>query len=59
MIASEFLLAPAGIGHAIADAYTTFQIERMYGLMLALALLVIAINSGLRILRARLGLVET
>ena len=48
VIASEFLLAPAGIGHAIADAYTTFQIERMYGLMLALALLVVVINSGLR-----------
>ena len=55
VIASEFLLAPAGIGHAIADAYTTFQIERMYGLMLALALLVVVINSGLRVLRARLG----
>lgn len=54
VIASEFLLAPAGIGHAIADSYTTFQIERMYGLMLALAVLVILINSGLRILRARL-----
>jgi NitT/TauT family transport system permease protein len=55
VIASEFLLAPAGIGHAIADAYTTFQIERMYGLMLALALLVIIINAGLRNLRTRLG----
>jgi NitT/TauT family transport system permease protein len=59
VIASEFLLAPAGIGHAIADAYTTFQIERMYGLMLALALLVALINSGLRVLRARLGPVAT
>ena len=55
VIASEFLLAPAGIGHAIADAYTTFQIERMYGLMLTLALLVIIINAGLRNLRTRLG----
>jgi NitT/TauT family transport system permease protein len=59
VIASEFLLAPAGIGHAIADAYTTFQIERMYGLMLALGLLVIAINSALRALRARLGTVTS
>ena len=54
VIASEFLLAPAGIGHAIADAYSTFQVERMYGLMLALALLVILINSGLHGLRMRL-----
>jgi NitT/TauT family transport system permease protein len=58
VIASEFLLAPAGIGHAIADAYTTFQIERMYGLMLALGLLVVLINTMLRLLRTRLGTVS-
>jgi len=57
VIASEFLLAPAGIGHAIADAYTSFQIERMYGLMLVLALLVLAINGALRKVRTRLGAV--
>ncbi|MFL6798353.1 MAG: ABC transporter permease [Xanthobacteraceae bacterium] len=51
VIASEFLLAPAGLGHAIADAYTTFRIGRMYGLMLALGLVVILVNSGLRHLR--------
>jgi NitT/TauT family transport system permease protein len=55
VIASEFLLAPAGLGHAIADAYNTFQIERMYGLMLALALLVIGVNTSLRHLRMHLG----
>jgi NitT/TauT family transport system permease protein len=52
VIASEFLLAPAGLGHAIADAYNTFQIERMYGLMLALMLLVFGMNGGMRLLRA-------
>jgi NitT/TauT family transport system permease protein len=55
VIASEFLLAPAGLGHAIADAYTTFRIERMYGLMLGLALVVVLINAGLRALRTRLA----
>jgi NitT/TauT family transport system permease protein len=55
VIASEFLLAPAGLGHAIADAYTTFRIERMYGLMLGLALVVVLINAGLRMLRVRLA----
>ena len=55
VIASEFLLAPAGLGHAIADAYNTFQIERMYGLMLALSLLVIGVNAGLRYLRECVG----
>jgi NitT/TauT family transport system permease protein len=53
VIASEFLMAPAGLGHAIADAYNTFQIARMYGLMLALMLLVLGMNGGLRLLRAR------
>jgi NitT/TauT family transport system permease protein len=55
VIASEFLLALAGMGHAIADSYTTFQIERMYGLMLALAGIVVLINFGLRAARARLA----
>jgi NitT/TauT family transport system permease protein len=54
VIASEFLLAPAGLGHAIADAYTTFKIGRMYGLMLLLLLLVLGINFGLRLLRTRI-----
>ena len=56
VIASEFLLASAGVGHAIADAYNTFRTERMYGLVLALALLVILINSILRRFRSRLAL---
>ena len=55
VIASEFLLASAGIGHAIADAYNTFQTARMYGLVLALALLVVIINSTLRRFRSHLA----
>jgi len=55
VIASEFLLASRGIGHAIADAYNTFHTERMYGLVLALALLVVAINIALRQARRRLA----
>jgi NitT/TauT family transport system permease protein len=55
VIASEFLLASAGIGHAIADAYNTFQTARMYGLVLALALLVVIINSALRRFRSHLA----
>ena len=52
VIASEFLLASRGIGHAIADAYNTFQTERMYGLVLALAILVVLIDAGMRRVRA-------
>lgn len=55
VIASEFLLASAGVGHAIADAYNTFQTARMYGLVLALALLVVIINSALRRFRSHLA----
>jgi NitT/TauT family transport system permease protein len=55
VIASEFLLAPAGIGHDIADLYMSFKIERMYGLMLALLMLVFLVNTMLRNLRARIG----
>ena len=56
VIASEFLLASAGVGHAIADAYNTFQTGRMYGLVLALALLVVLINGVLRRFRSRLAI---
>jgi len=55
VIASEFLLAPAGIGHDIADSYMSFKIERMYGLMLMLVLLVMVINAMLRHVRVRIG----
>jgi NitT/TauT family transport system permease protein len=55
VIASEFLLAPVGIGHDIAEAYTSFKIDRMYGLMLILVLLTIIVNSMLRRLRVRVG----
>lgn len=55
VIASEFLLATRGVGHAIADAYNTFQTARMYGLVLALALLVVLINAALRRFRDRLA----
>jgi NitT/TauT family transport system permease protein len=56
VIASEFLLASRGVGHAIADAYNTFQTARMYGLVLALALLVVLINTVLRRFRNQLAL---
>ena len=55
VIASEFLLASHGIGHAIADAYGMFQTARMYGLMLGLGICVVAINLGLGRVRARLA----
>ncbi|MBV8538092.1 MAG: ABC transporter permease subunit [Alphaproteobacteria bacterium] len=58
VIASEFLLASQGVGHAIADAYNSFKTPRMYGLVLALTLLVVLLNSGLRRIRGRLSVGE-
>jgi NitT/TauT family transport system permease protein len=55
VIASEFLMAPAGIGHDIADAYMSFKIDRMYSLMLILILLTIVVNAMLRHLRILVG----
>lgn len=55
VIASEFLLASRGVGHAIADSYNMFRTEHMYGVVLALAIIVVLINGALRRFRARAG----
>jgi NitT/TauT family transport system permease protein len=44
VIASEFILAPSGLGHAIAYAYNDFDNRTMYALMLFVLTVVIAIN---------------
>ena len=44
VIASEFILAPAGVGHEIAFAYNDFNNRRMYGLMLLLLIVATTIN---------------
>jgi NitT/TauT family transport system permease protein len=44
VIASEFILAPAGLGRDIADAYADFNNSRMYALMLFLLVIATFIN---------------
>ena len=44
VIASEFILAPSGLGHAIAYAYNDFDNRTMYALMLFVMVLVITLN---------------
>jgi len=44
VIASEFILAPSGLGHAIAYAYNDFDNRTMYALMLFLLIIVITVN---------------
>jgi NitT/TauT family transport system permease protein len=47
VIASEFILAPAGLGRVIADAYNDFNNPRMYGLVLLLLIVATVVNTGL------------
>ncbi len=54
VIASEFILAPGGLGYAIAFAYDNFDNETMYALMLFILVLVTAINMTLHYLEQRL-----
>jgi NitT/TauT family transport system permease protein len=44
VVASEFILAPAGLGRDIADAYADFNNPRMYALMLFLLLIATFVN---------------
>ena len=47
VIASEFILAPAGLGRAIADAYGDFNNRKMYALILLLLIFATAVNMAL------------
>ncbi len=44
VIACEFILAPAGLGSAIAFAYNDFDSRTMYGLTLLVTVIVVTIN---------------
>ena len=44
VIAGEFILSTAGVGHAISFAYDNFENQRMYGLILLVIGLVTVIN---------------
>lgn len=45
VIASEFILAPAGLGHDLAFAYDEFDNRRMYALVVLLLALSLAVNA--------------
>lgn len=53
VIGGEFILAPAGLGHAIAFAYNDFDNPTMYALMLFVILVVTTINLSLHGLETR------
>jgi NitT/TauT family transport system permease protein len=53
VIASEFILAPAGLGRVISDAYTDFNNRQMYALMLLLIIVATMVNMLLHVLDQR------
>jgi NitT/TauT family transport system permease protein len=53
VIASEFILAPAGLGRIISDAYSDFDNRRMYALMLLLVIVATVVNMTLHVFDQR------
>jgi NitT/TauT family transport system permease protein len=53
VIASEFILAPSGLGRVISDAYSDFNNPRMYALMLLLIIVATAVNMALHVFDER------
>jgi NitT/TauT family transport system permease protein len=53
VIAAEFILAPSGLGRAIANAYTDFNNRRMYALILLLLIIATVVNTVLHALDVR------
>src|SRR5499426_4163019 len=53
VIASEFILAPAGLGRVISDAYTDFNNRQMYALMLLLIIVATVVNMLLHVFDQR------
>jgi NitT/TauT family transport system permease protein len=49
VIASEFILAPSGLGRVISDAYSDFNNRQMYALMLLLIIVATAVNMVLHV----------
>jgi NitT/TauT family transport system permease protein len=47
VVASEFILAPTGLGRLISDAYADFDNPRMYALMLLLVVVATVVNTAL------------
>ncbi len=53
VIASEFILAPSGLGRVISDAYSDFNNPRMYALMLLLIVVATVVNMVLHVFDQR------
>ena len=54
IIAGEFILASAGLGHSIARAYESFDNRGMYALMLLVLSIVLVMNTVLHVWEGRL-----
>ena len=54
VIATEFILATAGLGHEIAFAYNNFDLHAMYGGIALVVVAVVTINMSLTYVQARI-----
>ena len=54
VIAGEFILSTAGVGHAIAYAFDNFENRRMYGLILFIIGFVVLVNTAILIWERRM-----
>jgi NitT/TauT family transport system permease protein len=54
VIAGEFILSGSGLGHAIADAYDSFDNATMYAVMLLVIVLAVGLNTALHAVEQRL-----
>jgi NitT/TauT family transport system permease protein len=54
IVAGEFILASAGIGKRIAFGYNDFDNRTMYGMLLLLLVMVMAVNGALSLWEKRL-----
>jgi len=54
IVAGEFILSTAGIGKRIAFGYQDFDNRTMYGMLLLLLMMVMAVNGALSLLEKRL-----
>jgi NitT/TauT family transport system permease protein len=53
VIASEFILAPSGLGRVISDAYSDFNNRQMYALILLLVIVATVVNMVLQVFDQR------
>ncbi|MGH3343204.1 MAG: ABC transporter permease [Carbonactinosporaceae bacterium] len=58
VVASEFILAPSGLGWLVAYSYENFAVAQMYAVMLLIVVLTVGATTGIGLLQRRLRVVR-